>query len=178
MGQWEQRSESQLLARDLAVELMVAHLVAGHDVVVPQFLGRPEFIERMEGVAWRSGAVLVEVLLFVEPEVALQRFQARRKLLAGSSHPENDVADSEIEGMILGAAEAIASLYGAFEGWDLDGVHRGSEVDQVDAVDAVNEVHGERRVGGRHSEVFQVDASGSPNTTLAALVAALDKANR
>ena len=39
LGQWAVREESRLLARELAIALVDCHLSAGHDVVVPQFLG-------------------------------------------------------------------------------------------------------------------------------------------
>lgn len=48
LGQWDAHQESRLLARDLAIALVKCHLDAGHEVVVPQFLGRLEFIERLE----------------------------------------------------------------------------------------------------------------------------------
>ena len=47
LGQWAAREESRLLARELAIALVDCHLSAGHDVVVPQFLGRLPFIERL-----------------------------------------------------------------------------------------------------------------------------------
>jgi predicted kinase len=57
IGGWdESESESGLLARKMAVAMARVHLDGGHDVVVPQFLGRLNFIEQLEGVAARTGA--------------------------------------------------------------------------------------------------------------------------
>ena len=44
LGCWQDRDESKLLARHLALGLAQAHLRAGYDVIVPQYLGRIEFI--------------------------------------------------------------------------------------------------------------------------------------
>ena len=97
LGHWEERPESKLVARELAMALIDSHLGSGHDVVVPQFLGRVEFIERLEGAASAAGASFVEVMLVGESASAVERFRERRALLAGRSHPEGDVAESEVE---------------------------------------------------------------------------------
>jgi len=55
LGQWATHEESRLLARDLALALVECHLGAGHEVVVPQFLGRLAFIEKLEATAARCG---------------------------------------------------------------------------------------------------------------------------
>jgi predicted kinase len=46
LGRLESLDESKLVARDLAVARARAHLLSGHDVIVAQYLGRPEFLER------------------------------------------------------------------------------------------------------------------------------------
>ncbi|MCP4959040.1 MAG: hypothetical protein GY925_07180 [Actinomycetia bacterium] len=89
-----------------------SHLGSGHDVVVPQFLGRVEFIERLERAALAAGVAFVEVMLVGESASAVARFGARREFLAGRSHPEGDVAESEVESMIAAAAGALADVYG------------------------------------------------------------------
>jgi predicted kinase len=35
LGGWQTRDESRLIARELAIALIRAHLAAGHDIVVP-----------------------------------------------------------------------------------------------------------------------------------------------
>ena len=45
LGGWQESlQDSGLLARDLAVDMARRHLVAGHDVVVPQSVGRLPFV--------------------------------------------------------------------------------------------------------------------------------------
>lgn len=110
LGRWEERPESRLVARDLAIALAAAHLGAGHDVVVPQFLGRLDFIERLEQTASSTSTSFVEVMLVVDPALAVERFRARRARSADRSHPEADVDDRDVESMIAAAADALGGV--------------------------------------------------------------------
>jgi len=87
VGQWEvHEQESGLLARRMAIEMARTHLSAGHDVVVPQFLGRVHFIEQLEAMAVLVGARFVEVVLMDSNTQALSRFAARGKDPRTSAH--------------------------------------------------------------------------------------------
>ena len=60
LGGWQESlKDSGLLARDLAVDMARRHLVAGHDVVVPQSVGRRPFVNGSRRSLWgrvrRSG---------------------------------------------------------------------------------------------------------------------------
>ncbi|MEU5694964.1 AAA family ATPase [Actinosynnema sp. NPDC020468] len=66
-----------VLARDIAVAAARVHLAAGHDVVVPQYLGRPEFAERLESLARELGVRYAEVVLHTDREDARRRYRAR-----------------------------------------------------------------------------------------------------
>src|SRR4051812_47732407 len=66
-----------LLARKLALAMCGTHLGAGHDVLVPQFLGRPEFVLALERVAAGAGIPFVEIALVLGPERAAQRVAQR-----------------------------------------------------------------------------------------------------
>lgn len=60
LGGWLDRpTEAGHAARRLAVAMSATHLASGYDVVVPQFLGRPEFIELVER---RPAVKLVDVV--------------------------------------------------------------------------------------------------------------------
>ncbi len=89
MGAWETHEETKLLARLVAVEMARTHLRSGHDVVVPQLLGRPEFIETLGSVAAETGAAFREILLVASSADAYARLQARRAELdrSGTPHP-------------------------------------------------------------------------------------------
>lgn len=93
MGQWERHDESKRLARAHAVELARLHLRAGYDVVVPQLLGRLEFVEVVHGVAQEAGAEFHEIVLLATSDETLRRFRSRRAALAeaGVAHPERFV---------------------------------------------------------------------------------------
>ena len=62
------------------------HLAAGHDVVIPQFLGRPEFIEQLELLASSVGARFVEIALVVDRQDALDAFAERRAARTVQAH--------------------------------------------------------------------------------------------
>jgi predicted kinase len=98
LGQWAKVDESKLVARDLALALTRAHLLDGHDVIVPQYLGRPEYRERLRLLATETDVPFVEVLLTDDADRITQRFRERRAEYAstGAEHPEGDLSDDEV----------------------------------------------------------------------------------
>jgi predicted kinase len=68
-----------LAARRIALEMARTHLATGADVVVPQFLRRPEFIDQLRQVAEDVGAEFVLAALVSRPEEAAARFQSRSR---------------------------------------------------------------------------------------------------
>jgi predicted kinase len=113
LGGWADDDGSRLLARDLAVDLIASHVGRGYDVVVPQYLGRPEFRDRLRALASELGVAFVEVCLVAPVDVSVDRFRLRRAELADASHPEADVADEHVEHAV---AVAVAQLSAA-SGW-------------------------------------------------------------
>lgn len=86
LGQWRDNPGSAgITARRIALEMARTHLEAGHDVVVPQFIERPGFIEDVRAVAVDTGAEFVLVALVSSPEEAASRFQER----VGSPDPNH-----------------------------------------------------------------------------------------
>jgi predicted kinase len=69
--------EAGRLARDIAIAAARVHLASGHDVVVPQFLGRPEFLDRLADLAVEVGASYHEVVLIDTEDNAIRRFTER-----------------------------------------------------------------------------------------------------
>src|SRR3954453_1840624 len=64
IGSWQEYpEESGMLARAAALAAIAEHLAAGHDVVVPQYLGKPEFVDRLAQTADAAGAIFHEVVL-------------------------------------------------------------------------------------------------------------------
>ena len=77
IGGWETYADSPGLSRTVGLATITAHLRTGHDVVVPQHVGRPDQLERFRGAAEDAGASYVCVLLTATPEEAALRFEAR-----------------------------------------------------------------------------------------------------
>jgi len=111
LGRWQELDESRLIARRLAVAMAEAHLRDGHDVVVPQYLGRADFIESLADLTGRAGATFAEVMLVDAEGAILDRFRARRATLAaaGADHPQADLDDDSVAAAV---ADALARLQG------------------------------------------------------------------
>jgi predicted kinase len=105
LGQWESTDATKAVARELALALVADHLGRGSDVVVPQYLGRREFADRLRGVAEEAGARCIEVVLVDEDDAVIARFRGRRAELAASGrrHPEADLPDDQVARTIRAA---------------------------------------------------------------------------
>ena len=78
LGGWRTREgESGVLARELCLGMARIHLVAGHDVVVPQFIANPEYLDRLSDLAGDVDAQYVEFALLDDLGSAERRFHAR-----------------------------------------------------------------------------------------------------
>lgn len=89
LGQWQgSMPASGLAARQLATSIAATHLRAGHDVVVSQYLARPEFIEELAALAADVPARFVEVILHVEERALRDRLASRA---SEPSRPEHRV---------------------------------------------------------------------------------------
>lgn len=89
IGRWRDAPETAgLLARPIALAAARTHLSAGHDVVIPQFLGRETFIEHVERLAYEVGADFHEIVLLDSKENTLRAFTERSRAAADSAHVE------------------------------------------------------------------------------------------
>lgn len=88
--------ESGLLARKMAVVMTAEHLLGGHDVIVPQYLGRAAFIEELDQVASRTDSSFHELVLTDTRENAIRRFHAR------AENPEERVHHREAAALTAG----------------------------------------------------------------------------
>jgi len=109
---WEQDEASRLVARDLAGAAVIEHLSAGRDVVMAQYFGRLGYIVVLDDLAAEHGATFVEVILVTDAALAIDRFRARRRAMAGRGerHPERDIADEDVELFILDAVDRLTRL--------------------------------------------------------------------
>ncbi len=89
IGRWRDDPHTAgLLAREVTLAAARVHLAAGHDVIVPQFLGRTPFIERLERLAGQAGATFHEVVLLDSEENTLRRFAERTRAATEPAHVE------------------------------------------------------------------------------------------
>ena len=87
LGRWRDDPHTAgLLARDIALAAARTHLESGHDVVVPQLLARPTFIEQLERLARDVHAAFHEIVLLDSKENMLRRFAERRAATAQVEH--------------------------------------------------------------------------------------------
>jgi hypothetical protein len=107
IGQWRADPHSGgLLARDIALAAARTHLGAGHDVVVPQFLGRPEFIVQLEHLTNEVGAEFHEIVLLDSKENVLRRFAERSRAALDPAHTDaQEMLDR------AGGAGELAAMY-------------------------------------------------------------------
>lgn len=114
LGRWQDQPHAAgLAARDLAAAMARTHLLAGHAVVVPQFLGRRVFVDRLQQTAQEAGATFHHVVLLDGREEAVRRFHARTGRAEEAAHAEASrmVADSggdaALHGMYDGLLEVV-----------------------------------------------------------------------
>lgn len=84
IGQWrDQAPESRRLSKDLAEIMTKTYLNSGHDVVIPQIFRQTKWLEALEKVASDTGAEFYEILLDVERDEAIRRFEVRGGVRSG-----------------------------------------------------------------------------------------------
>lgn len=112
---WEEDGATRLVARDLAAAAVVEHLDAGRDVVLAQYLGRLGYVVWLEEMARERGVTFLEVILAIDSGLAIERFRARRRAMAerGERHPERDIADADVEALVLDAIGRLDRLAAA-----------------------------------------------------------------
>ena len=78
LGGWRTReTESGTLARDLCVAMAQIHLLAGHDVVVPQFVANSDYLDRLLELGHEVAEQPIEFVLLDDVGSAERRFHAR-----------------------------------------------------------------------------------------------------
>lgn len=87
LGRWmDDPSAAGIAARALAIAMARAHLVGGYDVFVPQFLGRPEFINELSLLALDVEARFVEIALMIDRDLAQDAFSERSATAREQTH--------------------------------------------------------------------------------------------
>ncbi len=87
LGRWrDDATRAGLLARSMSLPMAGQHLRDGYDVVVPQYLGRPAFLEQTEALARDTGAQFFEFVLSDSRDELLRRFTQRTAAAAEPAH--------------------------------------------------------------------------------------------
>lgn len=95
LGRWRDTpTEAGLLARAMTLVMARQHLHGNHDVVLPQFLARPEFLRQAEQVASDTGAAFFEFVLMDNRDEVVRRFAERS---ASSTDPVHQDAALLVE---------------------------------------------------------------------------------
>jgi predicted kinase len=111
MGGWREHPGTRLLARKLALALVATHLEAGHDVVMAQYLGRPDFVGDLAATAERRGAGFVEVVLAAPADVVKERLR-RRRSADPPEHPADIVPADALGDLVADAFQRLAERAG------------------------------------------------------------------
>jgi len=107
LGRWQESPiEAGLLARAMTLTMAREHLRSGHDVVLPQYLGRPQFLREAEAVAAEAGAEFHELVLMTGRDDARDRFLRRT---AAAELPVHVEAGRLVEG--LGGVDVLGPMY-------------------------------------------------------------------
>jgi predicted kinase len=89
LGRWrDDPARAGLLARTMTLTLARVHLGSGYDVVLPQFLGRVEFLQEAEKVAKEAGASFHEFVLMSDRDDVVRRFNERTAASRDPAHVE------------------------------------------------------------------------------------------
>lgn len=127
LGRWiDTPSDAGILARKLALQMAAVQIEEGHDVVVPQFLGRPDFILELDAFCAESGAEFIEIALVSDPDDAVRRFTRRSRNPEDATH--HDAAALQQR---HGGDSAVATMYQAM----LDTIEQRPNTRLVETVD-------------------------------------------
>lgn len=108
LGGWQDRLlDAGLAARALALAAIAAHLKAGRDVVVPQFLRRPEFADALARTAADAGAHFLHCCLEITTSVAAERLDARAGGAEGALEQPLEVLDGQLDAFLTGRPEVV-----------------------------------------------------------------------
>jgi predicted kinase len=89
LGRWQDDpTRAGLLAREMTLTMARVHLAQGHDVVLPQYLGRTEFLEQAEQVAIEAGAQFHEFVLMDSRDEVVRRFNERTAAATEQTHED------------------------------------------------------------------------------------------
>ena len=88
LGRWRDTpGDAGRAARAIALAAAMTHLGAGHDVIVPQLIGRVGFLEQLDAAAAEVEVAFVEIVLLDSKENTRTRFVQRTEAARDPSRP-------------------------------------------------------------------------------------------
>ena len=113
LGRWDDDPVSAgRHARRLALALIREQLASGHDVVVPQYLARTEFICDLESACADSDSRFVELVLVVDSSVLAERLDDRRVHPDRPEHAVNNVLVAPSDApRLVGSVGAVLAVW-------------------------------------------------------------------
>ena len=110
LGGWLDRPiEAGLAARTLAIEMARTHLRAGHEVIVPQYLGRVDFINQLDQLCVDVGVPFIETALTADPAEVQARFTRRSETATTASHRAAAILQQR-DGGVTALADTVARI--------------------------------------------------------------------
>jgi predicted kinase len=107
LGDWKVRpADAGIAVRQLALAMAHEHLHSGHDVVVPQFLARGEFIDQLATTTATAGGRFVEIALVLDQDDAIAAFE--RRSIQPDTAGHRDAAEAVER---AGGRVALATMY-------------------------------------------------------------------
>jgi predicted kinase len=107
---WLDDPLSGLLPRRMALATIDTALDDDRDVIVPQFLAKPEFADALAAVAARRGAPFVEVVLVADPDELERRFAARSAAPETGEHADAAALQARVGGDVREQQERMLAL--------------------------------------------------------------------
>lgn len=105
IGGWrDAENRTHDVLRPVALAMASTHLAGGRDVVLPQYLARPDEIDAFEKVAHQQGAAFREVVLLDEKAEVVARFDRREDDSEWGRHNRRLVSDG-------GGPMLLAAMY-------------------------------------------------------------------
>ncbi|HEY3529028.1 MAG TPA: AAA family ATPase [Nocardioides sp.] len=81
IGDWQDDADAASRARTAGLALITGYLSTGHDVVLPQTVGRGDELARFRAAAQAAAAEHVHIVLVAHPDVVVDRFRRRAATL-------------------------------------------------------------------------------------------------
>lgn len=152
LGSWlDQPTEAGLITRSMAIEAARVQLLGRRDVIVPQYLGRIEFVLELEQLARQTGAAFLEIALMSDAEDLVTRFYRRSAQPETATHidaaklQERSGGESALHEMSERLLDVLAHRPRTLRIESVDGQIEAAYSALVTAIEATVEPAGERR---------------------------------